>query len=250
MVARRRLAVLALAAALATLGGGATDRRLVPERVTFDSLDRDPATGAPVRIAALLFRPQGTSDVRSRRSSRCTAAAACTARCRSRRDDLSLRHQAMAELLVGRGLRRAVPGQLPRRAAATRSARSRPAGARSPRRTGVSTRRARSRSCRRAPTSRPTASRVLGWSHGGSAVLAALDARQPTVAAMAARACHRPYFRAGVAFYPGCVGVAPRAGTDTRWRRRCTIFIAGRDDWTAPGPCVELPTGCRLPASR
>ena len=30
-----------------------------PERVTFDSLDRDPATGAPVRLAGLLFRPGG-----------------------------------------------------------------------------------------------------------------------------------------------------------------------------------------------
>src|SRR6185436_13242549 len=46
---------------------------------------------------------------------------------------------------------------------------------------------------------------VLGWSHGGSAVLAALNARALLVAASLEHAPSPPYFRAGVAFYPGCV---------------------------------------------
>ena len=36
-----------------------TTAAAVPERVSFDSLDRDPATGKPVVIQALLFKPAG-----------------------------------------------------------------------------------------------------------------------------------------------------------------------------------------------
>ena len=49
---------------------------------------------------------------------------------------------------------------------------------------------------------------VLGWSHGGSAVLAALDGRAPSVAAWRDRSPQPAYFRAGVAFYPGCGALA------------------------------------------
>ena len=51
--------VLAATGRLRDPSGGAG-----PERVTFDSLDRDPATGDPVRITALLFRPKGAGDAR------------------------------------------------------------------------------------------------------------------------------------------------------------------------------------------
>ncbi|HTG96872.1 MAG TPA: dienelactone hydrolase family protein [Burkholderiales bacterium] len=71
---------------------------------------------------------------------------------------------------------------------------------------------------------------VIGWSHGGSAVLAALNHRigvQPLQA------------RAAVAFYPGC---SPYARTQGAYLpvAPLLILIGALDDWTPPAPCVEL----------
>ena len=71
---------------------------------------------------------------------------------------------------------------------------------------------------------------VLGWSHGGSAVLAALNHRigvQPLQA------------RAAVAFYPGC---SPYARTQGSYLpvAPLLILIGELDDWTPPAPCIEL----------
>lgn len=71
---------------------------------------------------------------------------------------------------------------------------------------------------------------VIGWSHGGSAVLAALNHRigvQPLQA------------RAAVAFYPGCT---PYARTEGSYLpvAPLLILIGALDDWTPPAPCVEL----------
>ncbi len=71
---------------------------------------------------------------------------------------------------------------------------------------------------------------VIGWSHGGSAVLAALNHRigvQPLQA------------RAAIAFYPGC---SPYARTEGSYLpvAPLLILIGALDDWTPPAPCVEL----------
>jgi dienelactone hydrolase len=71
---------------------------------------------------------------------------------------------------------------------------------------------------------------VMGWSHGGSAVLAALNHRigvQPLQA------------RAAVAFYPGC---SPYARTEGSYLpvAPLLILIGALDDWTPPAPCEEL----------
>lgn len=76
----------------------------------------------------------------------------------------------------------------------------------------------------------PTRIVVLGWSHGGSALLAALNHRigvQPLQA------------RAAVAFYPGC---SPYARTQGSYRpvAPLLILIGELDDWTPPAPCIEL----------
>ena len=71
---------------------------------------------------------------------------------------------------------------------------------------------------------------VLGWSHGGSAVLAALNHKlgpQPLQA------------RAAIAFYPGCSAYARRPGTYLPVAP-LLILIGALDDWTPPAPCVEL----------
>jgi dienelactone hydrolase len=71
---------------------------------------------------------------------------------------------------------------------------------------------------------------LLGWSHGGSTVLAAAD----TAGAEASPSL----FRAAIAFYPGCRIYAERA--DYAVRMPLTILIGGADDWTPPEPCREL----------
>lgn len=79
---------------------------------------------------------------------------------------------------------------------------------------------------------------LVGWSHGGGATLAAINAKNPAVAALRARAS-APFFRAAVAFYPGCL-VRLRAGE--RWRPAVplAILIGDLDDWTPAKPCLDL----------
>ena len=71
---------------------------------------------------------------------------------------------------------------------------------------------------------------LLGWSNGGSTVLAAVDASR--------NANRAPSFRAAIAFYPGC---RPYAGRAT-WTPAVplTILIGSADDWTPPEPCRAL----------
>ena len=79
---------------------------------------------------------------------------------------------------------------------------------------------------------------LIGWSHGGSAVLAASNLRHPAVAAAAVR----PAF--AVAFYPGCSadlargyqGVAP-----------LLMLIGEADDWTPAAPCQALAESAGAP---
>ena len=72
---------------------------------------------------------------------------------------------------------------------------------------------------------------LVGWSNGGSTVLAATNLHHPDVAA----AGHRPAF--GVAFYPGCEaelarGYAPDADV--------LLLVGEADDWTPAAPCHRL----------
>lgn len=72
---------------------------------------------------------------------------------------------------------------------------------------------------------------LLGWSNGGSTVLAAANLRHRAVA----RA--RPAIRLAVAFYPGCEaelrrGYEPAADT--------LLLLGGADDWTPAAPCQQL----------
>lgn len=72
---------------------------------------------------------------------------------------------------------------------------------------------------------------LLGWSHGGSAVLAATDLSRAEVRSQVAPPA------LAVAFYPGCAA-ALKAG----YRRAVplVLMLGEKDDWTPPGPCVEL----------
>ena len=72
---------------------------------------------------------------------------------------------------------------------------------------------------------------LMGWSNGGSTVLAALNTRHAEVAA----AQVRPSF--AVAFYPGCEAELKR-GFETR--TRLLMLVGESDDWTPAPPCHEL----------
>jgi hypothetical protein len=72
---------------------------------------------------------------------------------------------------------------------------------------------------------------LVGWSHGGSTTLAAINLRDPRVQAFRAAPGAPPFFRAAVAFYPGCT-TARNAGR--RWQPGAPtrIHIGELDDWT------------------
>ena len=78
---------------------------------------------------------------------------------------------------------------------------------------------------------RPDRIALLGWSHGGTTVLAATDlARGPV-----RNATVRPAL--AVAFYPGCSAML---GSGYRPSTKLVLMLAELDDWTPAKPCIEL----------
>lgn len=86
------------------------------------------------------------------------------------------------------------------------------------------------------------ASRValLGWSNGGSTVLAASNRRHPLVARQAVTP------RAAVAFYPGCEAERRRGYAGTA---PLLLLVGEADDWTPPQPCRDLAAQAQGPVS-
>jgi dienelactone hydrolase len=72
---------------------------------------------------------------------------------------------------------------------------------------------------------------LLGWSNGGSTVLAATNARHRDVAT----AQVRPAF--AIAFYPGCEADEKRGYEPVA---PLLILTGGADDWTPAAPCRTL----------
>jgi len=72
---------------------------------------------------------------------------------------------------------------------------------------------------------------LLGWSHGGSAVLSATDLTHAAVRAAAVRPL------AAVAFYPGCSDALQRGYQPSA---PLLMLLGDKDDWTPPAPCIEL----------
>ena len=69
---------------------------------------------------------------------------------------------------------------------------------------------------------------LLGWSHGAMTVLSAINTKRSTYA--------HPLAGAAV-FYPGCrEPLKNLMGVDTP----LLMQLGAKDDWTAPGPCIEL----------
>jgi len=210
----------------------------VPQRIGFDSLDRNPATGKPVVIQALLFKPEGTD---SRRLPAVVALHGCGgmySTTKSKRDTLSIRHRMMADLLVSEGYAVLFPDSFRSRGFEEICT------VEKKKRTLTQQHRRQDAQGALAWLQRrddvlPERIALLGWSHGASAVLATLNAKQPAVANWRDRDPHNPYFRAGAVFYPGCNDSLKGRG-GYALAAPITFFIGGSDDWTAPGPCVDL----------
>ena len=81
------------------------------------------------------------------------------------------------------------------------------------------------------PWALPNRIALIGWSHGGSAVLAATDASRADVCGQAVKPA------IAVAFYPGCAA-ASKAGYQPN--APLVLMLGEKDDWTPPAPCVAL----------
>lgn len=148
----------------------------------------------------------------------------------SRKGQLNARHQAMADLLVAEGYNAVFPDSLTPRGE-----------------TELCTQKIGSRKIdqteRRAdvlgtlawvamqPWAQPNRIALLGWSHGGSAVLSATDATRSDVRGQAVKPA------VAVAFYPGCAASLKSGYKPTA---PLVLMLGEKDDWTPPGPCVAL----------
>lgn len=72
---------------------------------------------------------------------------------------------------------------------------------------------------------------LIGWSHGASTVLAALNLKHPEVQASAVRAAF------AVAFYPGCSAELQRG---LQASGPLLLLLGAADDWTPAAPCLDL----------
>jgi dienelactone hydrolase len=212
-----------------------------PVPVTFPSRDLDPATGRPVELRALLILPERAAGSPVPAVVALHGCGGMYSIVKARRDELSVRHRTMAEQLAADGYAVLFPDSFRTRGReeiCTQPLRER--------RIDAATRRLDALGALAYLQGRgdiaPDRVAVLGWSHGGITTLATMDGRQRAVAA--ARAAGAPYFRAAVAYYPGC-----RAALAGRPRYApaspLLLLVGGRDDWTAPQPCVDLATRLR-----
>lgn len=80
---------------------------------------------------------------------------------------------------------------------------------------------------------------LLGWSNGGSTVLAATNLAHPEVGPA-------PRPRAAVAYYPGCVSELQRGYMPSA---PLLLQLGAADDWTPAAPCVALATVQRAGAT-
>ena len=207
-----------------------------PERVNFPTFGGP--GGKPVEIEALLYRPAGAVPEGGRPA--VVALHGCGglfSTAPRRRGELTERHRARAEAMLAAGFVVMFPDSLgPRGATEICTARF---GERAVTAAG---RRGDALAALQWLAAQPDVARkriaLLGWSHGGTTTLATINANDAMVRAFSDQPGAPPFFRAAVAFYPGC-SVAVR---DEGWRPALPVqvLIGGADDWTPPAPCEAL----------
>ena len=192
---------------------------------SFSSLDG-------TQIKALVFHPASPADGQASQGTvvalhGCGGLYGTTG---ARKGRLNARHEAMADLLVAEGYSAVFPDSLTPRGE-----------------TELCTQKIGSRKIdqtqRRAdvlgtlawvaaqPWAQPNRIALLGWSHGGSAVLSATDSTRADVSGQAVKPV------VAVAFYPGCAA-AIRSGYKPS--APLVLMLGEKDDWTPPGPCIAL----------
>jgi dienelactone hydrolase len=148
----------------------------------------------------------------------------------SREGMLSARHQGMADLLAAEGYAAVFPDSLTPRGA--KELCTQKIGSR---RIDQAERRADVLATMAWVAAQPWARAdhiaVLGWSHGGSAVLAATDRTRREVRDSPVRPA------VAIAFYPGC-SAEQKAGYQPS--APLVLMLADKDDWTPSAPCVAL----------
>ena len=190
------------------------------EPVSFPSLDG-------TVIQALVFQP--TQAVRGTVVALhgCGGLFAATG---DRQGQLNARHQAMADLLVAQGYAVVFPDSLNPRGVAqlcTQKIGARTISQTERRRDALAT----LNWVAAQAWATPSKIALLGWSHGGSAVLASTQQQHPEVLAQSVRAA------VAIAFYPGC-SAAARANYQPN--APLILMLGEKDDWTPPGPCIAL----------
>lgn len=147
----------------------------------------------------------------------------------SRKGQLSARHQGMTDLLLAQGYSVVWPDSLTPRQETSLCQQSMAA-----RQVRQSHRRSDVHSTlvwlARQTWVDPQRVALLGWSHGGTAVLASSDSTQALPPASVTPDL-------AVAFYPGCADALRRAYRPT-WPVH--MLLAAQDDWTPAAPCVAL----------
>jgi dienelactone hydrolase len=222
-MAARALILLAVSATAGALP--------VPERVTFPSQDVD-ASGAPVAITALYFRPPNPHAPLVIAAHGCGGIYSAAA---GKQDRLSERSIAWTEQWLQDGYAVLWPDSF------------NPRGRRSvclvkrgePTITPITRRLDMLGALAYAPQLPGVdAARIalVGWSHGGSTTLATVNGKVAPGPP--------PALRAAVAFYPGCV-VSLRAGEKWLPSPALRVHIGALDDWSRPDACEQLGVSAR-----
>ncbi|MBX3656197.1 MAG: dienelactone hydrolase family protein [Ramlibacter sp.] len=214
---------MALILGLLAAGGAGPVAAATPQAVTLNSRDGTALTG-------WLFRPEPVADTPRGTVIALHGCGGLYATTGSRKGLLNARHQAMADTLVAAGYNVLFPDSLTPRGETSLCTQKI-----GQRRIDQTERRADALGALAWLAAQPWADAqrvaLLGWSHGGSAVLSATDATRADVQALA------PPPVLAVAFYPGCS--APlRSGY--RPSTRLVLMLGALDDWTPPQPCIDL----------
>lgn len=228
--------LLAAALAIATPLGTAAELP-APTRVTFASVDVG-AEGKPITIPALLYRP---TEAPAGGTPLVIALHGCGGMYSSapgRETDLQQRSIGWTERLLADGYAVLWPDSF-----TPRGAREICTLKESGRVIRVANRRLDQLGALAFGASLPGIDRnriaLLGWSNGGSTTLAAINRADPQVTSFLAAPDAPPFFKAAVAFYPGCRPVLT-AGSKWRTTIPTAIHIGAADDWTPAQPCEDL----------
>lgn len=198
------------------------------QTVNFKSLDG-------TLLTALVFHPTASANSQVDQPSRGTVIAlhgcgGLYATAGSRKGQLNARHQAMADLLVSEGYNAVFPDSLTPRGEielCTQKIGNRKIDQTERRADVLGT----LAWVATQPWAQPNRIALLGWSHGGSAVLSSTDATRSDVRNLAVKPA------IAVAFYPGCA-----AATKSGYKPSAplVLMLGEKDDWTPPAPCIAL----------